>query len=211
MFVNLENGEKVGLTRVSGIISSLRVCRDDSLEIVSLLITNKSRQQWRLILEQRTNNYVYPLNHGNGSSQNSSSSKHTDNPSDEVKTFPPTRSRLQGLKQLSVEKLASLKQKLAETRNRNLAGNIVRQGALLLRENKGRKKQLSSPNTRILLQIAEAAAVQKIPILPNTRHEERTKKSINRNLNYCRTTCFFFRNIRVKAIFIQATVKLLIT
>lgn len=35
-----------------------------------------------------------------------------------------SRSRLQGLKQLSVEKLASLKQKLAETRARGITGNV---------------------------------------------------------------------------------------
>jgi hypothetical protein len=37
----------------------------------------------------------------------------------------PARSRLQGLKQLSVEKLANLKQKLAETRK---GGSIIKKG-----------------------------------------------------------------------------------
>lgn len=38
-------------------------------------------------------------------------------------SFPLARARLQGLKQLSVEKLATLRQKLSETRSRGM-GNV---------------------------------------------------------------------------------------
>ena len=46
-----------------------------------------------------------------------------------LSSFPLTRARLQGLKQLSVEKLANLKQKLSETRTRGLScGSLKRKG-----------------------------------------------------------------------------------
>lgn len=113
---------------MSGHICSLHVCQDNTLEIVSLLITNQSRQQWRLILEKRTSNYVYPLcNERSTVSQVYPNEKLADNFCDAGKTFPPARSRLQGLKQLSVEKLAVLRQKLAETRHRNLTSNTAPQ------------------------------------------------------------------------------------
>lgn len=41
-------------------------------------------------------------------------------------SFPLTRARLQGLKQLSVEKLANLKQKLSETRTRGLSSSSLK-------------------------------------------------------------------------------------
>lgn len=43
-------------------------------------------------------------------------------------SFPLARARLQGLKQLSVEKLATLRQKLTETRNRGLNVTLKRRG-----------------------------------------------------------------------------------
>ncbi|XP_011299545.1 uncharacterized protein ca [Fopius arisanus] len=119
VFINLENGQWIGSTRVRGSISSLDICQDNSLEIVSLLITNKTRQQWRLVLEQRTNGCIFSLHKSPYHSRNI---EHVE----ETKAFP-TRSRLQGLKQLSVEKLASLKQKLAESRNKNPQTSVFRQ------------------------------------------------------------------------------------
>lgn len=126
VLVNLESGRQVGLTNVKGNVSSLHICQDNSLDVVSLLITSQIHQQWRLILEQRTNGYVYPLDSGK--------SFHRSNPllyssgalNDEPRNLPTARSRLQGLKQLSVEKLAILKQKLAETRSRSLTGPSAR-------------------------------------------------------------------------------------
>ncbi|XP_015122188.1 uncharacterized protein LOC107044705 [Diachasma alloeum] len=118
IFVNLENGQWIGSTRVRGSISSLDICQDNNLEIVSLLITNRTRQQWRLVLEQRANGCIFSLH--------KSSPFHSRIETEETKPFP-TRSRLQGLKQLSVEKLASLKQKLAESRNKNPGSSVFRQ------------------------------------------------------------------------------------
>lgn len=46
-------------------------------------------------------------------------------------SFPLARARLQGLKQLSVEKLATLRQKLTETRNRGVVNvSVKRRGEL---------------------------------------------------------------------------------
>lgn len=105
---------------MTGTIVSLNICQDNNLEIVSLLITNKLQQQWRLILEQRTNGCIFTLN------KSSQLIKKSIDKPDEIRPYQ-TRSRLQGLKQLSVEKLAVLKQKLAETRNKNLTNPVIRQ------------------------------------------------------------------------------------
>ncbi|XP_046477721.1 uncharacterized protein ca [Neodiprion pinetum] len=126
VLVNLENGCQVGLTNVKGNVANLHICQDSSLDVVSLLITNQTHQQWRLILEQRTNGYVYPLEGGKPFHRSNPLLHSSGGLSDEVKNFPTTRSRLQGLKQLSVEKLAILKQKLAETRSRSLTGSSAR-------------------------------------------------------------------------------------
>ncbi|XP_057334647.1 uncharacterized protein LOC130673595 [Microplitis mediator] len=115
IFINLENGQWIDSARVNGSIASLYICQDNNLEIVSLLVTSKTHQQWRMILEQRTN-CIFPLNTRTGSSFHSRYEE-------ESKT--PPRSRLQGLKQLSVEKLAIIRQKLAESRNKN-ATNLRR-------------------------------------------------------------------------------------
>ncbi|XP_012265195.2 uncharacterized protein LOC105691366 isoform X1 [Athalia rosae] len=122
VLVNLESGRQVGLTNVKGNVSSLHICQDNSLDVVSLLITSQIHQQWRLILEQRTNGYVFPLDSGKSFHRSNPLLYSTGALNDEAKNFPTTRSRLQGLKQLSVEKLAILKQKLAETRSRSLTG-----------------------------------------------------------------------------------------
>ncbi|KAH0535397.1 uncharacterized protein LOC123267719 [Cotesia glomerata] len=111
IFVNLETGQWIDSTRVNGSISSFCICKDNHLEIVSLLVTSKTHQQWRMILEQRAS-CVFPSN------PHTSSSFHS-RYNEEAKT--PPRSRLQGLKQLSVEKLAIIRQKLAESRNKNTA------------------------------------------------------------------------------------------
>ncbi|KAF7988653.1 hypothetical protein HCN44_001226 [Aphidius gifuensis] len=120
IFINIENGQWIGSTQVSGTITSLNICQDNSLEIVSLLITNSQDKQWRLILEQRTNGCLFTIN------KTSKYNKKNNEKIDDTRPYQ-TRSRLQGLKQLSVEKLAILKQKLADTRNnKNLTTTTIR-------------------------------------------------------------------------------------
>ncbi|XP_071855799.1 RCC1 and BTB domain containing protein claret [Bombus fervidus] len=120
IFINLETGHQTNVTQIKGNIASLHICRDQSNDIVSLLITSQSRGQWRLLLEQRTYSCLHHLE--NGESYNA---LHTnDNMYDNTKIFASTRSRLQGLKQLSVEKIAILRQKLIETKNQTLGENL---------------------------------------------------------------------------------------
>ncbi|XP_015431451.1 PREDICTED: uncharacterized protein LOC107187791 [Dufourea novaeangliae] len=121
IFINLGTGHQMNVTHVSGNITSLHICRDESNDSVSLLITSQSNQQWRLLLEQHTYSCLRHLD--NGESYNT---LHTnDNIYDNTRSFAGTRSRLQGLKQLSVEKLAILRQKLIETKNQTLGENIT--------------------------------------------------------------------------------------
>ncbi|XP_011499761.1 PREDICTED: uncharacterized protein LOC105363708 [Ceratosolen solmsi marchali] len=116
IFVNLETGQQVGSTKIDGCIASFFICQDTELDTVTLLITNNCKEQWYLVLEKPGSNYIYPLS---DVSLHQSKVRHFEADNDEAKTFPTTRSRLRGLKQLSVEKLVILKQKLAESRNRN--------------------------------------------------------------------------------------------
>ncbi|XP_076160766.1 RCC1 and BTB domain containing protein claret isoform X2 [Ptiloglossa arizonensis] len=116
IFINLESGHQTIVAHVNGNIASLHICCNESNDSVSLLITSQSKQQWRLLLEQHTYSCLRHLE--NGESYNS---LHTsDNIYDNTRTFASTRSRLQGLKQLSVEKLAILRQKLIETKSQTL-------------------------------------------------------------------------------------------
>ncbi|XP_046742534.1 uncharacterized protein LOC124409162 [Diprion similis] len=126
VLVNLESGCQVGLTNVKGNVTNLHICQDSSLDVVSLLVTSQTHQQWRLILEQRANGYVYPMETGRSFRRFNPLLHSSGGLSDEVETLPTTRSRLQGLKQLSVEKLDILKQKLADTRSRSLMGSSTR-------------------------------------------------------------------------------------
>ncbi|XP_066992544.2 uncharacterized protein ca [Anabrus simplex] len=129
MFISLTTGSQLGITYIKSPITSLHICQDNSLDTVFLLITDDSRNQWKLLLEQRATGYTWPVengsnNKGGGSSSldlsSSQSSVDLEFGSRTASHYPTARSRLQGLKQLSVEKLASLRQKLAETRSKGV-------------------------------------------------------------------------------------------
>lgn len=120
IFINLESGLKIGSTKIEGCVTNLGIYQDKQLDTVTLLITNDNKNQWQLILEKPSTKYIYPLYN--------QATENEDN--EDSKNFPTTRSRLRGLKQLSVEKLVILKQKLAETRNRNLDMNILQPGRI---------------------------------------------------------------------------------
>ncbi|XP_076627928.1 RCC1 and BTB domain containing protein claret isoform X2 [Colletes latitarsis] len=121
IFINLESGHQTIVARVNGNIANLHICCNESNNSVSLLITSQSKQQWRLLLVQHTYSCLHHLE--NGEAYNNS--LHTsDNIYDNTKTFASTRSRLQGLKQLSEGKLAILRQKLIETKSQTLSENL---------------------------------------------------------------------------------------
>lgn len=119
ILINLENGQQVGTAHVNGHIISLHICKEKSNDSISLLITSKTKQQWRLLLEHRTYSYSCQFENGEMFTQSPTNEMICEN----TKSFASTRSRLQGLKQLSVEKLAILRQKLVETKNQNLGEN----------------------------------------------------------------------------------------
>ncbi|KAK2577382.1 hypothetical protein KPH14_003497 [Odynerus spinipes] len=119
ILINLENGQQVGTAHVNGHIISLHICQEKSNDSISLLITTKTKQQWRLLLEHRTYSCLRQLENEEMFTQLPTNEMIYEN----TKSFVSTRSRLQGLKQLSVEKLAILRQKLVETKNQNLGEN----------------------------------------------------------------------------------------
>ncbi|XP_043664622.1 uncharacterized protein LOC122627529 isoform X1 [Vespula pensylvanica] len=119
ILINLENGQQVGTAHVNGHIISLHICKEKSNDSISLLITSKAKQQWRLLLEHRAYSYTRQFENGEVFTQSPTNEMIYEN----TKSFASTRSRLQGLKQLSVEKLAILRQKLVETKNQNLGEN----------------------------------------------------------------------------------------
>lgn len=120
VFINLESGHQISITHVNGNIASLHICRDQSTDSVSLLITSQAKQQWRLLLEQRAYSCLHQIDNGESYNVFHSNEHIFDN----TKPFASTRSRLQGLKQLSVEKLAIFRQKLIETKNQTLGENL---------------------------------------------------------------------------------------
>ncbi|XP_039296337.1 uncharacterized protein LOC111057898 [Nilaparvata lugens] len=137
IFVSLLSATVMGSTTFDGAITSLSVCRsDDSLSeetTIILLVTGLNQQQWKVILEHRETGNYWPFladSKLNDSSISSGSYEPDEHSRLSFPSFPSARTRLQGLKQLSVEKLTSLRQKITDTRSRGLAG-----GSSLKRKN----------------------------------------------------------------------------
>nr|XP_015840194.1 PREDICTED: uncharacterized protein LOC103312885 [Tribolium castaneum] len=95
--ISLTDGRCLGCCAISEAVTRLSLCQDNTLDSVSLLINGESGQQWRLVLEQNSVGCLWP--------------PESTNQSDDL-----TRSRLYNLKQMGVDKLASLKQRLVEAR-----------------------------------------------------------------------------------------------
>ncbi|PSN32070.1 hypothetical protein C0J52_16221 [Blattella germanica] len=127
IFVSLSTGFQVGITYVRAKVSMLHICQDNNLDSVFLL--------WKLLLEQRKTGYAWPIDSSGSAvkvvTSNSELSSSSHNSLDleygnrNMPHLPTTRSRLQGLKQLSVEKLTNLRQRLAETRSKGAAAMAV--------------------------------------------------------------------------------------
>lgn len=97
VLISLTDGRCLGSCSITESVKGLNICHDNNLETVSLLINGVSGQQWRLILEQHSTGYLWP-------------------PEAYTQSEDSTRSRLYNLKQLGVDKFASLKQRLTEAR-----------------------------------------------------------------------------------------------
>ncbi|XP_024872319.1 uncharacterized protein LOC112454915 [Temnothorax curvispinosus] len=124
IFINLLNGQQLGITYINESISGLYICRNEYNDVASLLITSKFQQQWRLPLEHMSFNLLPTFENKepntNQLNSNGTIHVHDTNVGDSV----PTKSKLQELKQLSVEKLAILKQKIRDTKNQPLGESL---------------------------------------------------------------------------------------
>ncbi|XP_011864617.1 PREDICTED: uncharacterized protein LOC105560272 isoform X2 [Vollenhovia emeryi] len=125
IFINLLNGQQLGITYVNESISGLHICQNEYNEIASLLITSKFQRQWRLPLEHVS---LLP---------NVENKEFSNQPAirDNVGEPVPNKSKLQELKQLSVEKLAILKQKLIDTKHQTLGESLQCHDAASIGEN----------------------------------------------------------------------------
>lgn len=119
IFINLSSGQQLGVTYINECISSLHICRNECNEIASLLITSKFQQQWRLPLEHVFFNFLHNFENKEPYNELNSNGTVRDN-----NVEVPNKSKLQELKQLSVEKLAILKQKLIDTKNQTLGESL---------------------------------------------------------------------------------------
>lgn len=116
IFINLLSGQQLGITYINESISSLHICQNEYNEIASLLITSKFQQQWRLPLDMSLDHLHNFVNKELYNEPNLNDTICDNNMEDSV----PNKSKLQEFKQLSVEKLAILRQKLIDTRNQTL-------------------------------------------------------------------------------------------
>ncbi|XP_053987652.1 uncharacterized protein LOC128881032 [Hylaeus volcanicus] len=116
IFINLESGHQTIVARINGNIASLHICCNEITNRVSLLITSQSKQQWRLLLKQHAYSCLQHLE--NGETYNSLHG--SDNTYDPTKTFAATRSRLQGLTQLSAKNIGRLRRKFIEKKYQSL-------------------------------------------------------------------------------------------
>ncbi|EZA47730.1 X-linked retinitis pigmentosa GTPase regulator-like protein [Ooceraea biroi] len=119
LFINLSNGYQMGITYINESISSLHICQNENEEDACLLITSKCQQQWRLSLEQHIHTFLHNFQEKDSYSDANLNGTTYDNTEGSV-----SKSKLQELKQLSVEKLAILKQKLIEAKNQTLGESL---------------------------------------------------------------------------------------
>ncbi|KAK0180736.1 hypothetical protein PV327_003090 [Microctonus hyperodae] len=125
IFINLQNGQWIHSTSVCDSIAKLDIYQENDLETLSLLVTTKSQRQWRLILEDRIRGSIFPLNDSDGVASSFNNNKQHEPGNDQTKISPTARSRLQDIKRMSVGKLAILKQKFIETKNRSASESIL--------------------------------------------------------------------------------------
>lgn len=111
--ISLTDGQNLGNCCIGEPVGRVDVCQDNNGDVVTLLVTSRQRRQWRMMLEQRSSGFLWD----GGRLMTSVEFVMAGLANGHVEE-KASRSRLQGLKQLSVEKLASLKQKLAETRSK---------------------------------------------------------------------------------------------
>ncbi|KAH1017237.1 hypothetical protein HUJ05_007910 [Dendroctonus ponderosae] len=95
LVVSLTDGRVLGGCHVTEPVVKLYISVDNVKDIVSLLISCKSGKEWQLILEHHSNGYTWPVETTN------------------VHPDASMKSKFYNLKQLGVDKLVSLRQRLA--------------------------------------------------------------------------------------------------
>ena len=101
---------QLGSNVVSSEVLHFDVVMDPAMDCVHLLISGKDTQ-WRLLLEQRSTGYVWGSGECEGLGREVRGVV-----VDQDDQGVMQRSRLQGLKQMSVDKIANIRQRLAEGR-----------------------------------------------------------------------------------------------
>ena len=107
--INLVSGQMVSSTSVPGEVTELQVMMDPALDSVRLVVSS-SQEQWRVLVEQRSTGYTWGCVDCPPSPPRQASIASQDSP--EV----VQRSRLQSIKQLSVDRIANLRHRLSEGR-----------------------------------------------------------------------------------------------
>ena len=105
--LNLVTGQMLSSTSITGPVRELEVMMDSALDSVHLVVSS-TNQQWRVLIEQRSTGYTWGC-----TDCPPSPPRHTSSAQD---TEPGQRSRLQSIKQLSVDRIANLRHKLSEGR-----------------------------------------------------------------------------------------------
>ena len=106
--INLVSGQLVSSTSVTGEVTGLQVMLDPALDSVHLLVSS-SQEQWRVLVEQRSTGYTWGCADCPPSPPRQPSQASQD-------TEVVQRSRLQSIKQLSVDRIANLRHRLSEGR-----------------------------------------------------------------------------------------------
>ncbi|XP_030764189.1 uncharacterized protein LOC115888568 isoform X2 [Sitophilus oryzae] len=99
LLVSLTDGRVLGGCSIPEAVTTLQICLDNVKEIISLLVTGITERQWRLLLEQHSNGYMWPSDTSNTQIEES------------------VRSKFYTLRQIGVDKLVSLRQRLGSRKD----------------------------------------------------------------------------------------------
>lgn len=126
-----------------GVIERFAICKDACCDTIYLLINTSSREQFKILLEQKSTGYLFPAD-GRGFQEAPRTSKREENENewevvqqaneavdslenpiastseDFSKLFTASKARLMSLRDLGAKKIGNLKMKLAESRNKNI-------------------------------------------------------------------------------------------
>ena len=94
---------------VKGSVRQFDIIVDPALDCVHLLVTT-SCQQWRILVEQRSTGFVW------GCGDTGQVTRDNSDTCDQDDTCAVQRTRLQSIKQMSVDRIANLRNRLAEAR-----------------------------------------------------------------------------------------------